>query len=214
VRAVRLEPPSQGGVNLLAAAERSRAERFVSAPAAADFLAGRIALRIFAGELAGVDPSALEADYRCSTCGAVTADHGRPRYRHRNGAPGPLLSLSRSGGWALMAGIRSGGILTGLGVDVEQSGSAGFPGFDALVLSSRERLHLAPATSAEGRDQRARLWARKEAFLKATGSGLQRDPASVDVSGDWFEGVGLADLDATRLGLPDGVVVALAASSS
>jgi 4'-phosphopantetheinyl transferase len=97
-------------------------------------------------------------------------------------------------------------------VDAEETRGTGFPGFDALVLSSRERLHVAARTTAEGLDQRARIWARKEAFLKATGSGLQREPASVDVTGDRLEGVALADLDSLRLGLPAGMVAALAAS--
>lgn len=198
---------------MLTAAERSRADRFASAAAAADFLAGRIALRMFAAELAGVHPSDVEADYHCPTCTADKADHGRPRYRRRDGTPGPLLSLSRSGGWAVMAGVRPGGVMSGLGVDAEESRRTGFPGFDELVLSSRERLNLKPRTSVEGLNQRARYWARKEAFLKAIGSGLQRDPASVDVTAARFEGVRLVDLDASLLGLPLRMVVALAASA-
>ena len=212
VRAVPLRAPSRAGVELLATHERARADRFVSPADGADFLAGRIALRMFAAELAGVHPADLEADYRCGTCGAGNADHGRPGYRRRDGEPGPLLSLSRAGGWALLAGAASGTGLSGLGVDAEESRGTGFPGFDALALSSRERLHTAPRTTAEGLYQRARIWARKEAFLKAKGSGLQRDPASVDVTGDRLEGVRLGDLDAARLGLPTGMVAALAAS--
>ncbi|WP_458112889.1 4'-phosphopantetheinyl transferase superfamily protein [Arthrobacter sp. R1-13] len=118
--------------------------------------------------------------------------------------------MSRTSGWVLLAGAVGGGSLGGVGVDAEKIGRTAFPGFDALVLTSHELSGLTSGTTAEGHRQRARLWARKEAFVKAIGEGLERDPASCDVTGDRLEGVSLADLDPERLGLPSGIVAALA----
>lgn len=210
VRAVPLGAPGRAELDLLAPAELRRAERFVSAAAADEFLSGRIALRLFAAELAGVSPDSLEAVYRCRVCGAAQPDHGQPRYRLRDGTPGPLLSLSRADGWVVVAGGWSRDGLLGLGVDAEAVGRADFPGFDGLALTPRERLLVADDTDAGA--QRARFWVRKEAFLKATGSGLRRGPASVDVSGAVLEGVELADLDPEALGLPGSMAAAVATS--
>ena len=52
----------------------------------------------------------------------------------------------------------------------------------------------------------ARLWARKEALLKALGTGLRTDPMSVDALGD----PRITDLDGASLGLPPGYVAAVA----
>lgn len=214
VRAVRLGVPTRAGLDLLAPAEVRRGERFVSAADAGEFLAGRIALRLFAAELAGVRPASLEADYQCRHCRTRKPDHGMPRYRLQDGTPGPLLSLSRAGGWAVLAAARSGEELLGLGIDAARVGDADFAGFDALALAPRERLLVAGPPGTDAGEQRTRFWARKEAFLKATGSGLRRDPSTVDVSEDVLEGVQLAELDAALLGLPGSVVVVLATSRS
>lgn len=210
VRAALLAAPGDSELKLLDASEQRRAATFRNPADAADFLAGRVALRLFAAELAGVSPEALVADYRCGHCGGGEGDHGRPGYLLQEDGPGPLLSLSRSGGWAVLAGGVGGGSLRGIGVDVEQAGRTRFPGFDALILAPRERRGLARATTPEGDRQRARFWTRKEAFLKSIGEGLGRDPASCDVTADQLEGVTLADLDPARLGLPSGTVAALA----
>ncbi|WP_461163984.1 4'-phosphopantetheinyl transferase family protein [Arthrobacter sp. R4-81] len=210
VRAVALQAPSASELTLLDDLEHRRARRFVNPSDASAFLAGRLALRFFAAELAGVSPETLVADFQCPRCGGETADHGRPGYLLRGGDPGPLLSLSRTSGWVLLTGAVGGGSLGGVGVDAEKIGRTAFPGFDALVLTSHELSGLTSGTTAEGHRQRARLWARKEAFVKAIGEGLERDPASCDVTGDRLEGVSLADLDPERLGLPSGTVAALA----
>ena len=209
VRAVALLAPSASELKLLDDSEHRRAKRFVNPSDASAFLAGRLALRFFAAGLAGVSPETLVADFQCPRCGGG-ADHGRPGYILKGGDPGPLLSLSRTSGWVLLAGAVGGGSLGGIGVDVEQIGRTAFPGFDALVLTPHELSGLAAGRTAEGHRQRARLWARKEAFVKALGQGLERDPASFDVTGDRLEGVSLADLDPEQLGRPSGTVAALA----
>ncbi len=210
VRAVALLAPRASELKLLEDVEHRRARRFVNPSDASAFLAGRLALRFFAAELAGVSAESLVADFQCPRCREGKADHGRPGYILQGGGPGPLLSLSRINGWVLLAGAVGGGSLGGVGVDAEQIDRTAFPGFDALVLTPHELGGLASGTTAEGHRQRARLWARKEAFVKAIGEGLERDPASCDVTGDRLEGVSLADLDPERLGLPSGTVAALA----
>lgn len=137
----------------------------------------------------------------------MNPDHGMPRYRLQNGDRGPLLSLSRAGGWAVLAGIGGNGVLR-LGIDVERKGRADFAGVDELVLTPKERRVV--RTSGDAGSQRAIFWARKEAFLKATGSGLRRDPATVETTAGIVEGVSLTDVDPLRLGLPADMAVVLA----
>jgi 4'-phosphopantetheinyl transferase len=80
-----------------------------------------------------------------------------------------------------------------------------------VILTPTERALLKDAAAeADALRIRARLWSRKEAFLKATGSGLFREPSYVDASGGSFEGVELADVDPASLGLPTGLVAAVA----
>lgn len=210
VRAVELLAPGASELKMLDESEHRRAIRFVNPSDASAFLAGRLALRLFAAELEGVPPETLVADFQCPRCGGRKGDHGRPGYALNDGHPGPLLSLSRTSGWVLLAGVVRGGALRGVGIDAEKIDRTAFPGFDGLVLTPQERMGLASGTTAEGHHQRARLWARKEAFLKAIGEGLERDPASCDVTGDRLEGVALVDLEPGRLGLPSGTVAALA----
>lgn len=208
MRVIPVQRPTITEVSLLTPEERRRGGSFRSARAADDFLAGRVALRRFAAEIAGVPADSLTADYWCGNCRARNPDHGMPRYRLPNGDRGPLLSLSRADGWAVLAGIGNDGGVLRLGIDVERRGRADFAGFDELVLTPRERRVV--RTSGDAGSQRAIFWARKEAFLKATGSGLRRDPATVETTAALVEGVSLTDVDLSRLGLPADMAVVLA----
>lgn len=96
-------------------------------------------------------------------------DRGRP------GTDGPGdVSLSHGGGWIAVAATGSGR----LGVDVETP---------RAVSASLAQRCLAPAelawlqqASGQARNTRfLRLWTAKEAYLKATGVGLARDPRDV-----------------------------------
>lgn len=212
---VRVLPANRartGWVRLLQETERARASRFVHQRHAAVFVAGRAALRAFAADLAGVPPDTLTARYLCGICGDTSGDHGRPGYVLADGSAGPRVSLSRAGNWLVLAGAAQEQALSGLGVDAELVSRTDFAGFDAF-LSAREASSLALFGPAAQPWQRARLWARKEAFVKALGVGLTRDPASVDVTDNIVEGVQLTDLDSGLLGLPSGMVVALAVRS-
>uniref|UniRef100_UPI0039F01931 4'-phosphopantetheinyl transferase superfamily protein n=1 Tax=Sinomonas sp. G460-2 TaxID=3393464 RepID=UPI0039F01931 len=69
----------------------------------------------------------------------------------------------------------------------------------------RRRLLSVPDVPAEA----ARLWARKEALLKALGTGLRSDPAAVETLGDGR----VDDVDTRALGLPPGFVAAVSVAS-
>lgn len=216
--AVWLRDVDVGQVHILDAAERRLASRF-STPAQRDrFLAGRIALRFHVAEVAGVDPGSLYADYLCGGCGSSDRAHGAPRYR--TGADGLLVqaSLSRSGDWCLMAAVVDEMIL-GVGVDLECCASAGFGGFEAVAMTASEREYIQRLPPSQTPLLQTALWTRKEAVLKALGTGLALDPSLVDVAGlvpllpGWASGSGrwvVEDVNPGRLGLPHTGVAAMA----
>ncbi|MHC6231347.1 4'-phosphopantetheinyl transferase family protein [Arthrobacter sp. MMS24-T111] len=203
-----------------AAAVRSDAERLLDgvelarakamAPAAGTaFLAGRLAQRDFAASLLSVSAADLATAYGCPHCGTgPDLGHGRPGYTYR-GSPVPLaLSLSRAGGWTLLAAVPDAAPGTRLGTDIEDPARTGFDGFDGLALAPAERLALRGVTADLLPAARARLWARKEAWLKMTGEGLSRMPSSLDV----LERPGLIDLGPAETGLPAHLAAAVALS--
>ena len=232
VRSVRLADVGPDGEAFLGPAERARAAGIRDAAARRDFVAGRIALRGFSAELLGVRPDELTAEYSCPDCGkGPELDHGRPGYRLRgassavgsgigmspgiSGSPDPSrgaglsLSLSRSRGWALLAaGARGPGET--VGIDLEHRSGVGFPGFDDVVLTPAE-LRLLAALSPDRADLwRTAVWARKEALLKARGTGLRLDPSSVEAFPPPTGGAVVVELDTVALGLPEGFAAALA----
>ncbi|WP_433876593.1 4'-phosphopantetheinyl transferase family protein [Sinomonas atrocyanea] len=200
------------------------------------FLAGRLALRALVAEAAGTDPRRVLPAYTCPDCGR--GEHGAPGFvlsapAHDGGArpplptPGRLLpvvaSMSRAGGWALLAaevtpcggevtpcggevtprGAEVTGCAQGLGVDL--AAVADFrTGIPDAVFSAAERRRASEA--AEPAREAARIWARKEALLKAVGSGLRGDPRSVET----LEDPRVRDLSPAALGLPPGFVAAVA----
>jgi 4'-phosphopantetheinyl transferase len=180
-----------------------RALRFADSADRDEFVAGRIALWHFAASLLDVDPTRLVPDYRCPQCGAGQ-DHGRPGFM-LDGGPAPLvLSASRASGWVLLAGVVHPADDLRLGVDLEAITGVGFEGFDDVALTANEKDFLASIPKQDQASQRARLWARKEAWLKMTGEGMRRNPAELDV----LESPGLRDV--TERELPEGFVAALA----
>ena len=212
--AVRLDAPdpahTPGGTPALHPVELSRAAAIPHGRERDRFLAGRTAIRRLAAELLGTDPGDLALDYACPNCGrSGPVDHGRPGYRSRAGGPTARLSLSRSGPWCLLAGTTDAAVQA-VGVDLEDMGRVGFAGFDDVALTPDERTALRRVGEPEAQRMRARLWARKEAFLKATGAGLFREPSDVDASGASREGIEWVDIDHGPLRLPPEFVVAVA----
>ncbi|QEU83065.1 4'-phosphopantetheinyl transferase family protein [Streptomyces subrutilus] len=152
-----------GAWTVLDAGERDRAERLVRAADRQRYLASHLGLRILLGGCLGLAPeevSLVRED--CPCCGGP---HGRPAV-----AGGAVhFSLSHSGNLAYFAFAG-----TPVGVDVEET-----PGASAMadVLSSLHPDETAELTALPGPERRAalgRLWSRKEAYLKGTGTGLAK----------------------------------------
>ena len=207
-------------LELLDAVELERADAMMPGPRAA-FLSGRLAQRRLAAELLDVPAARLTVDYSCPRCGSGPGiSHGRPGYAllgsSRGGSPmtrvpAPLLlSLSRSSGWTLLAAVIDPEPGLRLGIDVEDPVRLDFDGFDDVALAPAERQQLRELSGSALLRGRARLWARKEAWLKLTGEGLRTAPESVDV----LHRSGLRDLPPAETGLPADLVAAVALSTA
>ena len=179
-----------------------------------EFLASRLAQQNFAAAVLGVPASKLQASYECPECGAgPDIAHGRPGYL-LDGGPAPLvLSASRSSGWVLFAAVVHPEPGLRVGVDLENAAGTEFAGFDDVALTAREDRHLNALEPKRRAQERARLWARKEAWLKMTGEGLRVAPDSLEV----LDRPGLCELElpasADGRDLPAGLVAALAVTS-
>ncbi|WP_458106894.1 4'-phosphopantetheinyl transferase superfamily protein [Arthrobacter sp. R3-55] len=198
------ETPGAGDtVELLGHLALERALRYANPADRDEFLAGRLAALHFAATLLGVESRRLVPSYHCPQCGPAQ-DHGRPGFM-LDGGPAPLaLSASRASGWVLLAGVVHPPEELRLGVDLESIDKAAFEAFDDVALTANEKRFLFTIQDQEQNSQRARLWARKEAWLKMTGEGLRRNPAELDV----LDLPGLRDV--TETPLPEGLVAALA----
>ncbi|WP_241708845.1 4'-phosphopantetheinyl transferase family protein [Arthrobacter bambusae] len=213
-----MDPADSAAIEKIAAELLSPAETLranTMAPALRlEFLASRLAQQVFAATLLGVPASKLQAAYECPDCGSgPDIAHGRPGYL-LDGGPAPLaLSASRSSGWVLFAAVVHPGPGLRVGADLENAAGTEFTGFDDVALTVRERRHLDALDPAGRPQERARLWARKEAWLKMTGDGLRVAPDSLDV----LDRAGLWDLElpssAGGRDLPAGLLAALAISA-
>lgn len=144
---------------MLSVGERKRAERFRFEKHRERWLAGRIALRrILADEL----------DVACGEIEYDTGVHGKPSLGGK--LSGELeFNLSHSGGRALV-GIARG---AALGIDVEQihlMEDLHAVAERHFAAEERERLFCLP--ESEQVPAFYRLWTRKEAYIKAIGTGL------------------------------------------
>ncbi len=74
----------------------------------------------------------------------------------------------------------------GLGVDLTTVAAVGFEGFDDVALTPGERTMVGGLPVGDRATARAVLWARKEALIKALGTGFaDRGPDSVEVLREW-----------------------------
>ena len=150
--------------------ERARAARFVFARHRRRFVVARAALRSILATRAGIPAGELEFVY-----GAHQKPALAPWCRDNHLS----FNLSHSHGLALVALTHG----PEIGVDIEQVRP--FPDVDVLVageFSPAERSAF-EALSAESRNEAFfRSWVCKEAFLKATGDGLYRPLADIEVT--------------------------------
>ncbi|MFI8256293.1 4'-phosphopantetheinyl transferase family protein [Streptomyces filamentosus] len=124
---------------------------------------GHVALRRLLADRLGLAPTAVA--YRREPCPGCGALHGRPAL---DGPPGaPHFSLSHSGDVVLI-GIAD----RPVGVDVETFPQATTVREVTGALHPRERAEIAEAGHAP--EVFARIWCRKEAYLKGIGIGMAR----------------------------------------
>jgi 4'-phosphopantetheinyl transferase len=141
-----------GLVALLDGHERNRLDRFRRPADQARYLAAHALVRLVLAEAVGGPAAALEFDRTCR-CGA---QHGKPVL-----PGGPGFSLTHAGDLVGVA-VHPGGTV---GLDVEQVRElSDLPAMVAHVCSPQE--------SAADADAFFALWTRKEALLKAVGTGL------------------------------------------
>lgn len=150
----------------LVATELERAARFAFDRDRHRFLHGRRALRRLLGRYAGIEPARL--DLRAN-------EHGKPLLDERLGL---AFNLTHAGDAALLAVGRGAAI----GIDLEEIREK--PDLRALarsVFSAAEMQALRDVPDAELALPFYVTWTRKEAYLKALGSGLSIEPRSVHV---------------------------------
>ncbi|WP_233534179.1 4'-phosphopantetheinyl transferase family protein [Streptomyces murinus] len=163
----------------LDASERERAASFARPVDRVRFTAAHRTLRAVLGSYLGVPPA--EIRYARETCPCCGGPHGRPALL---GFPGDLhFSLSHRGDLVLI-GVAG----EPIGVDVELVPDIAGSGELALMLHPDEQREARALDPVRRPGAVARLWTRKEAYLKGLGTGLGRDPA----------------LDYIGLGAPDG----------
>lgn len=141
-------------LDLLNAVERGRLDRLAMAADQDRFVVAAALLRTVVGELLGTDARSVEVDRTCDGCGGP---HGRPLL------PGSGLhaSISHSEGVVAVAVSDHAPV----GVDVEHLAPR-----DTTGLA---RAMLGPGEHATGAWDFYTYWCRKEAVVKATGSGLR-----------------------------------------
>jgi 4'-phosphopantetheinyl transferase len=153
---VALGPVGEEEFAVLSAEERERAERTRSAAAREAFVACRAALRRILGAASGQRPEAIRL---------MVTREGKPDFEERPG--GLHFNVSHSGMTGLVA-LRRGGPV---GVDVEVVREVADPAGVARRFFQQEEV---AALEKLGYCSRAFLgvWTRKEAVVKALGSGL------------------------------------------
>lgn len=156
---------------LLNADEAARAARFHFEADRCRSAAARGALRALLGGYLGVQPRALQF-----TAGA----QGKPALMPQDSAAAapPLhFNGSHSGGWVMLAFAAAGPV----GVDLERHREVEAEALVQRFFAEKECRVWAASPPAERIRTFFALWTLKEAFLKATGRGLSRDPRTFQV---------------------------------
>ncbi|MGQ0824187.1 MAG: 4'-phosphopantetheinyl transferase family protein [Actinomycetota bacterium] len=156
---------------LLDDAERTTAADRRTGPSRDRYVVAHGAARLILGAAVGAEPAALRIERACRHCGH--AAHGRPRLADR---PDTEYSLSHSDGRGVVA---VGAQPVGVDIEVVRPRRSDLARLAARALSADELdrwLRLPEPDRLRGFLAR---WTAKEAYLKAIGLGLVRDPCSV-----------------------------------
>ncbi len=168
---------------LLSADENSRRDRFHFESDQRDFAFARGMLRTLLAAYLATDPRKLRFGY---------SEHGKPSLLEPQS--GLEFNLSHTQGAVLQAVCSR----RAVGVDIERVREDFRPQEIAgRFFSAAERQALQALPEAEQREAFFRCWTRKEAFLKARGSGLSFPLAQFDVS------IGAADAEVELTTRPD-----------
>jgi 4'-phosphopantetheinyl transferase len=149
---------------LLDETERARADRYVRAVDRDRFVLAAALLRIVARRV-GNTTEAVGVDRECDHCGEP---HGKPRLT----GSAFEVSLSHSGEMVVVAISAQGPV----GIDVEARRPLDYEPLLRYVCTEDEQRHI------QGPDDFFTYWTRKEALLKARGTGLTTPLRSVSVT--------------------------------
>lgn len=149
------EPHHRAVLNEL---ESARANRFRRCADRQKFSASRAILKRLLGHYTGVEARSIDL---------LSSQNGKPSF------PGIFFNISHSKRWALLAFSRQ----TVLGVDLEwKERDLNFERIARQYFSCAEKDQLRSASDAtEKRDLFFTIWTRKEAYVKALGSGMFRE---------------------------------------
>jgi 4'-phosphopantetheinyl transferase len=153
--------------HLLDDSERERAARFGREAVRRRFVVARSMLRLLLGHYAGADPGALRL---------MTGPWGKPALPvgHRL-----QFNLAHTGDLAMVALD----VERELGIDVESvARDVDVLGVGAHAFSDAEQRALLAVPERERHDAFARIWTRKEAYIKARGEGFSYPTRSFTVS--------------------------------
>lgn len=165
---------------LLSADERERADRYLVPAPRERFVVARGTLREILGRMSGLPPDRLRFSYPC-VCGKPDCAPSRrkPRLELDPGSPPLRFNLAHTEGLATIA------VSVGpeVGIDVERVDPGAVIGSIAEhVLGADELASLCALPEAEQVEAFYRVWTRKEAGLKARGSGFAGEPGE---AGRW-----------------------------
>lgn len=179
--------------------ERERAAAFRRARDRDTYLAGHVGLRLLLGAYLGVPPADVPLErLPCPMCGEP---HGRPAVR----GDAVHFSLSHSEGVCLLAFAA-----TPVGVDIEAVPGLAVAEEVGACLHPWESAELSELRAADRPAAFARVWARKEAYLKGLGVGLGR-AMSLDYLGTASETVAtVRDWTIGDVAVDDGYAAAVA----
>jgi 4'-phosphopantetheinyl transferase len=172
VWSVGLDGPPE--LTVLSDSERARAQRFATATLTRRWSRARSGLRRVLAAYAGAEPEALAIEpAACVHCGEL---HGKP-YLADPPDDSLRFNLSHSGDLAVVAVARD----REVGVDVEATRAGRrMEGIAGRWFNADEAAALEALGGAEQEALFYRLWARKEAYLKATAEGIVGSLASFD----------------------------------
>ncbi|MFI0017570.1 4'-phosphopantetheinyl transferase family protein [Streptomyces griseus] len=162
---------------ILGPSERERLDRIQHPAQAAEFVGSRAGVRRILAELLGVTPGAVALGrLPCPGCGA--ADHGPPAVLHPRS---PFrISLSHASGRCLLAVAQ-----VPVGIDIEAERPLNLSELARVALTATEHRQLLGLPAGAARERAfLRCWTRKEAALKALGTGIATDLSRIETHPD------------------------------